>query len=211
VDSVIIRDVEDRDIPAIKKIISKVWDWTDMIEDEKILDATMGMYLGQVLYSATFGRVATLSGRVVGVIFGSLEGIEPKYRMLMEDGSAHMLTLLGASEEERRCIYECFSKLENVYEQLGSGRLDEYDGTLDFLVLDEKAQGLGVGKSLWMALKTYFEENNVKSIYVFSDTECNFGFYDHLGFERKKEQAVSFNFNERVFESDIFLYEYWVK
>jgi len=205
--SAIIREVEAKDIPAIKNAINDVWPWSDLIQDKKTLDATLGMYLNQVLFEATFGRVAVLNDEVVGVIFGIVNDSEPKYRMLLEDSASHTLTLLGASDTERKGIYEYFSKITLVYEQLNSDP-DKYDGTLDFLVLTNAAQGFGIGKSLWLALKAYFKEHNAKSIYLYSDDECNFGFYEHQGFRRTGEQKTAFNFDGEIFESGIFLYEY---
>jgi len=209
--NIVIRDVEAGDISTIKNIIREVWDWGELIEDEQTLDAALGLYLNQVLHSGTFGKVAVLNDKVAGVIFGSVDGIEPKYRMLMEDGTAHALTLLGASESDRKNLYELLSKLTDAYKQLVEGILDNYDGKLDFFALATEAQGLGIGKSLWIALKTYFEENNTKSIYLYTDTECNFGFYDNQGFVRKGVQEVPFDFDGEFFKTDIFLYEFFVR
>ena len=206
--NIIIRDVEIKDVPAIKSAIQHAWQWDNLIDDKNTLSATLGVYLNQVLFTATFGRVAVLDTKVVGVIFGYVKGKEPSYRMLLEDGSAHAFTLLGASERDRMCIHEYFTKQERVYNQLVDGLSDNYDGTLDFLILTKEAQGLGIGKKLWMALKSYFEENNTKAIYLYTDEECNFGFYNHQGFTRKCEQNVVYNFGPVDFKSDIFLYEY---
>ena len=202
-----IRDVEVRDIPEIKVIIGTVWDWLDLIDDTLILDATLGIYLNQVLYKATFGRVAILNDKVVGTIFGSVDGAEPKYRMLLEDGSAHALTLLGASEKNRKNVFEYLSRINNINEQLLSAAPGNYDGTLDFLILANESQGSGIGKNLWMALKSYFEKNGAKSVYLFSDTECNVGFYEHYGFTRRGAQSTAFDFGGDIFETDIFLYD----
>jgi len=60
---VIFRDVEAGDIPRIKKVIGEVWDWVSVIEDEEILDATIGLYLNQILYEGTF---VTWTGRNQG-------------------------------------------------------------------------------------------------------------------------------------------------
>ena len=206
--NVIIRDVEINDIPSIKTAISKIWDWSELIEDEKTINATLGIYLNQVLFDATFGRVAVLCDKVVGVIFGYVEGKEPNYRMLLEDGTAHTFTLLKASERDRFCIDEFFTKQNGVYEQLVDGIEDEYNGTLDFLILTEDAQGLGIGKKLWLSLKQYFEEHNVKSIYLYSDEDCNVGFYEHQGFTRRNEQTAAYEFGEHIHKSGIYLYEY---
>lgn len=206
--NIIIRDVEKNDIPAIKTVINEVWEWDTIIEDERTLDAAMGLYLNQVLLNGTFGRVAVLDDKVVGVIFGSIDDVEPQYRMLMEDATAHALTLFGATERNRTNFYEVMLKLTAAYKQLISGIRDNYDGTLDFLVLAENAQGLGIGKSLWLELKAYFEENDVKSIYLYSDTECNFGFYESQGFARRREVEIEFNYDGKLAKVNEFLYDF---
>lgn len=205
--NIIIRDVEVKDVLAIKHAIDEVWCFSDIIEGEELLNATIGLYLNQILYHATFGRVAVLNGKVVGVIFGIVNGEAAKYRKLLEDGTAHAITWLGASEQEQKGIYEYFSKQKEVYKQLSNNLLDHYDASLDFLVLTEAAQGLGIGKKLWASLKAYFEEKNAKTVYLYTDTECNFGFYEHQGFTRKREQEVDFDFEGHIFKVTNFLYD----
>jgi len=205
---VVIRDVDANDIPAIKEVVREVWDWAELIEDAEVLDATIAIYLNQVLHAGSFGRVAVLNGRVVGVIFGSVNGAQPVYRMFVEDCTEHTLTLLGACEADRKNIHEYLSKLSAVYEQLVSGIRDGYGGTLDFLVLSKEVQGLGIGKDLWIALKAYFEKNGVKSIYLYSDAECNFAFYERQGFTKRREREVTFAFEGEPETVRQFLYEY---
>jgi len=205
--SIEIRDVKATDIPAIKAVIAAAWDWVSLIKDEKTLNSAISIYLHQVLHEATFGRVAVLDDKVAGVIFGSIDGAAPEYRALMEDAAAHAVTLLGASKNDRENIYEYLSNVKLTYEHLVRDFIDNYDGTLDFLVLAKEAQGSGTGKNLWMALKSYFEENNVTSIYLYSDTECNFGFYEHNGFTKRAEQNVTFTFSGEEFKTSIFLYD----
>ena len=205
--NMIIRDVEAKDIQAIKHAINDVWCFSELVESEELLDATIGLYLNQILYGGTFGRVAVLDDKVVGVIFGVVNGEEPKYRKLLEDGTAHAIAWLGASKTEQEGIYEYFSKQKEVYEQLSNDLLDNYDASLDFLVLAKEAQGLGVGKKLWETLKAYFEEKNAKSVYLYSDTECNYGFYEHQGFTRRRERDTNFEFEGHIFKTTNFLYD----
>jgi len=205
---VVIRDVEAGDIPGIKNVMREVWDWASIIGEEAAIDSALGLYLNQFLYNGTFGRAAILDGKMAGVIFGSVNEAVPKYRMLQEDGTAHAFSLLGSCERDRENIYEYFSKLKDVDEKLVRGIGDEYDGTLGFLALAKESQGLGVGKKLWLALKEYFLENNANAIYLYSDTECNFGFYERQGFKRRRELEVVFAFDGEPYATKQFLYEF---
>ena len=204
---IIIRDVKEEDFPEIKEIIDETWEYSDLFDGKRALDAALGLYFNQVLYGCSFGKAAVLDGKVLGVIFGYVNGEMPKYRMLQEDNSEYILTLLNMPECERKNINEYMSKLHYTYEKLLNGKKASYDGTLDFLILSKDARGLKIGRKLWDELAVYFKKNDVKSIYVFTDTECNFGFYEHLGFSRKGQQDVTYIFDDEPFEATIFLYD----
>jgi len=205
---IMVRDVKEEDFPEIKEIIDETWEYSDLFDDENSLDAALGLYFNQVLYGCSFGKAAVLDGKVIGVIFGYVNGDTPKYRMMQEDNSEYILTLLNMPEGERKNINEYMSKLHYTYEKLLNGKKASYDGTLDFLILSKDARGLKIGRKLWDELAVYFKKNDVKSIYVFTDTECNFGFYEHLGFSRKGQQDVTYIFDDEPFEATIFLYDY---
>lgn len=201
-----IRDIEASDIPGLHNLIRNTWDWESLSEDENVLQALVGMYLNEVLHEGTFGKVAVLNDKVAGVVFGVVEGEEHIFRGLQENSMDFVLTLLNTSEYERKTIYDYFTKLNTAYEDLL--RDTHYDGTLDFLITAQEAQGLGLGKKLWLESVKYFNSHNVRSIYVYTDTECNFGFYEHLGFSKVREKKVAFVFEDEVFISDILLYDY---
>lgn len=206
-----IRDVEARDLPEIKAIIDEIWEFSDWFETEGAADTALGIYFNQVLYGNSFGKAALLDGKVVGVIFGHVKGELPKYRMLQEDNTKYIMSLLNMHEDDRSIINEFISKMHYGYEELIAKKIDSYDGVLDFLIVSEKAQGLKIGKKLWDELAAYFRETKAKSIYVFTDTECNFGFYDHLGFSRKGERDVTYIFGDEPdeqYDETIFLYDY---
>lgn len=207
----IIRDVLEEDISSIKAMIDETWDWASLVENKDVLNAAIGLYLNQVLYNSSFGKVAVLDNKIVGTIFGWAEGEIPKYRMLQEDGTELALLMLNAKENERKDVYECMSKLNAAYDKLLSGKEETYDGTLVFFVVSEDTRGYGVGKTLWNELGVYFREKNVDSIYVYTDTDCNYGFYEHSGFERKGERDLTCCFQEGEWKVKVFLYDYQIK
>jgi len=204
----ILRDVESADLPRIKELMEQSWDWAELFETRPPLDATISMYLNQVLYDSSFAKVAVLDGNIVGAIFGFANGDVPRYRMLMDDPTYHTLTLLNAPEEEAKSVYEYMSKTFKVYEQMLEDEDNPYDGTLDFLVVAEEAKGLGIGKALWYELAAYFAEQQTKQIYVYTDTTCNIGFYEHMGFTKKAAHEVTYYFDGEPETQTLFLYDY---
>ena len=205
---VIIRDVEARDLPEIKEIINEIWHFSELFDDQKSIDTALGIYFNQVLFTSSFGKAALLDNKVVGVILGHVKGETPKHRMLLEDITKHILAVLNMTEHDRKNINEFMSKVHNTYEKLMGSNSDSYDGVLDFLILSEKARGLKIGKKLWDELVIYFKETNARSICVFTDSDCNFGFYEHIGFLRRGEQDITYTFGDEHFKESIFLYDY---
>lgn len=201
-----LKNVEQQDIPEIKRLIYMTWEWPKQLKSQTVLDAALGIYANQVLNQSTFAKAATLDGKMVGVIFCAAKEENPVYRMLQDDGSEHTIALLNAPESERLDICNALTTLAQTYTNHLNGR--EYDGTITFLAISPEAQGLKLGKKLWTAAVEYFKTHNVRSMYLFTDTSCNYGFYEHLGMSRQHEQNCKFFLNNQELKITSFLYDY---
>lgn len=202
-----IREIRQEDIVPIKEITSNTFA-KGFIEDESISNAAITMMLSAILNKSTFGRVATLDGEVIGVIFGSRVGESPSYRLLQEDYTREVLQLLNLNEKERKLFVELTSTTSEAYSKLIRGKENEFQGCLEFFAVSEKARGKKVGKKLLNELVSYFRETKANKIYVYTDTRSNYGFYDHNGFVRLDEEVTLFNLPEGKFENTNFIYEY---
>ncbi|AUO08789.1 N-acetyltransferase [Paenibacillus sp. lzh-N1] len=110
-----IRDIRKKDIEPIKAIIADTWNAKDFIEDEGVINAAVTMmFISPILNKSTFGRVATLDGEVIGVIFGSRVGETTSYRMLQEDYTSELLQLLNLNDIERKVFVELISYLRDT-------------------------------------------------------------------------------------------------
>ncbi|KTS70421.1 GNAT family acetyltransferase [Paenibacillus jamilae] len=104
-----------KDIEPIKAIIADTWNAKDFIEDEGVINAAVTMmFISPILNKSTFGRVATLDGEVIGVIFGSRVGETTSYRMLQEDYTSELLQLLNLNDIERKVFVELISYLRDT-------------------------------------------------------------------------------------------------
>ena len=211
--NIIIRDMEIGDVADIKAAMTDVWGYSDFTKDEEVLSAAVGLDFNQVLHGATFMRIATIDDKVVGVVAGIVKNQTPSYRHYLENGTElAMVIAKKASSMIQKAIYEYLSKQREVYVELLKEAKEDYDGTLEFLLLSEKAQGLGIGKKLYTALMDYFEETRAKSIYLFTDTHSNFGFYEHLGWSRRLEYNAVFKFGPfGLYKMKIMNYLYDIK
>jgi len=68
------------------------------------------------------------------------------------------------------------------------GDCDSSDAHMHSFFISDKARGAGVGKLLLARFTEHCQHNQNSRIILVTDTDCNYGFYDHCGFERIKEK-----------------------
>ena len=209
---IIIRDIEENDLPVLKSLIIEAWGegWNFSRFDQRtdLFQALLENYLSMFLNSSTFGRVATFDGVVIGAVLCSKNGDVEKFRQLQKDRVVHTLALLSASELERKDIVEHLSISFQTIGQLLGDRIDNYDGSLEFIAVAKQARGLKIGKALWNEVFDYFISKNTKSIYLIADSQCNTGFYDANGFFRVAAKEAIYNYTTGQKKFDIYLYDY---
>jgi len=219
---IIIRDLEEKDLPVIKSLIVEAWGegWNFRRYDQNtdFFQALLEVYLSVFLNSSTFGKAAIMDGKVAGVVLASVNGETEKFRLFQKDIAPNTLTLLSAAEAERKDVVEHLSVSFNAIGRLLENRLAIYGGSasigsasigsLEFIAVSKQAQGLKIGKALWNEAAAYFISRNVKSIYLIADSQCNVGFYDHNGFSKADTKQTVYNYTTGQKKFDIFLYEY---
>jgi len=210
--NVTFRNIEKSDSGILKDLIieawGKGWNFDRFDHSAPLFQALLDVYLSMFLNSATFGKVAVLDGETVGAILCSVNGEEEKFRHMQKDRAGQTLTLLSATESERADIVEHLSVSFQAISSLLESKIFNYDGSLEFIAVSEKAKGLKIGKKLWDIASDYFKAKNVNQIYLIADSKCNFGFYDYNGFSKIDNKKVEYNYSTGRKQNDIFLYEY---
>ena len=65
----------------------------------------------------------------------------------------------------------------------------------------------GIGRELFSRFCIYMERENIQHFYVFTDTSCNYGFYENMNMFRRGTKRVKLKVNHRLEEFSFFLYE----
>jgi len=205
---VVIRSLETNDIPRIRTVIRGIWDWAHMTDNDKVISARIGLYVNELLHNSSFGKIALIGKKTAGAIFGRVRGEEPALRMMQQDMTEDILALLKATDDERMAVCEYISSIQTAYAGMMGGNENDYDGEIVFLGIAEEARGRGIGRRLWESAREHFISRNVRKIYTYTDTESDFGFYEHLGFKKIGEWRSTFVLGKERFEMDSFLYAY---
>lgn len=87
-------------------------------------------------------------------------------------------------------------------------RCPSYDGELAFFAVSEACRGMGLGKALFEKAVEYLRSQGISSFYLFTDTSCNYGFYEHQGMQQKAKKVCRLDIGDHTENFEFYLYDY---
>lgn len=197
---VIYRNILDSDYEIIKQLIGDAFGFTEFIKDKELLDIVLSGYLQDCILDSSFSKV-------IGFVLGNAK--KDKNRISNCGNPLNFnnneIDLMISNEENKNLLKE-FSKFTDTYKELIKKKENTFQGCIQLFVVSGESRVLGVGKNLIKYLFDYMKSMDVKSLYLFTDTRCNYGFYDSQNFNRIDEKEVYF---DSIGSSlNIFLYSY---
>ena len=188
---VMYRELHKGDYEIIKKLIGDAFGFSEFIKDPDFLNLILNSYLQECILDSSFSKVAIKNGKVIGIILGN--------------ANKDIIKIMFTKNDNKKDLKE-FSKIQKTYKEIFNGNKNNFQGCIQLFIVSKESRGLGVGTSLMNYLFDYMKSMKVKSLYLYTDTRCNYQFYDKNNFKRLNEKKVHFN---RVNESlNIFLYGY---
>ncbi|MGB4823925.1 MAG: GNAT family N-acetyltransferase [Leuconostoc mesenteroides] len=98
---------------------------------------------------------------------------------------------------------------QDIYDEANKAMLNDYikkakpDGEICFLAADPSIQGKGIGTLLLAELS---RREKSKLIYLYTDDNCTYQFYEHKGFERSEEKKIKMKLGEKTVPLTCLLY-----
>lgn len=164
------------------------------------------VYLRQCLTQQTFTRVAVVDGVPVGIIMGKNERTHRCPWSLRWRAARAVLALLAT--REGRKVARLFSGVERINQALLSRCPQSYPGQVAFFAVDQPRRGMGLGKRLFQAVMDNMRQEGIGTVFLFTDTSCNYGFYEHQGMVRRAEQTQRIWLGQESGEMTFFVYDY---
>ncbi len=195
------REYKKEDNKFLEDIIRKTWKY-DNYFSSKTAKRTAKVYLASCLLEKTFTQVALLNNEPVGIIMAKNNKSYKKSFKLKLNLIIKSVPILLCSDGRRSV--KLYSKIDELDEDLLKNSRTEFDSEIVFFVLDKKCRSQGIGKELFNKARNYLENSGAKHFYLFTDTTCNFGFYEHLGLKRIGEKNFHFPNNE---SASFYIYE----
>lgn len=204
---IIYREIAKKDYNTIKELIGEAFGFNEFIKDKIFLDSILTSYLQDCILESSFSKVAEKDNKVIGIILGkankddtqlikqhaSLNSYSPKLKSIVE-------------VKENKTVINELLQIKDTYAEIIEGRKDDFQGCIQLFIVSKESRGLGIGKVLVTHLFNYMKSMNVQSIYLYTDTRCNYGFYDNQKFKRLNEKEIYFDsLKEKL---SVFLYGY---
>lgn len=204
---IIYRELDKKDYNTIKNLIGEAFGFNECIKDKIFLDSLLTSYLQDCILESSFSKVAEKDNKVIGIILGKANKDNTKlikeYSPLINDPTE--LESIMEIKENKAIISE-FLKIKDTYTEIIEGRKNNFQGCIQLFIVSKESRGLGIGKALVTHLFNYMRSMNVQSLYLYTDTRCNYGFYDRHDFKRLNEKEIYFDsLKEKL---NVFLYGY---
>ena len=200
----LLRETADGDRAALEKIVRETWRFDEFCKPRTAARLAKA-YLAACLNEQTCSLTAVLDNEPVGVVMGCARGSRRLRFGTWLRAAALRLKLLLSADGRQADVF--ITDSERADRELLKKAAFDYDGELSFFAVAPKMRGRGVGKALYAAMLRYFKRAGVRSFYVFTDTECDFGFYERQGLRRRCEKLLTLQLDEGLLRTMFYLYD----
>lgn len=200
-----LREYQKQDFKSLENIIRQTWHY-DEFASSKTAVKRARVFLSSCLTNYTFSRVAVLNGKVVGIILVN-NIAKHKCSVSSKLKQIKAIASLYLSKEGRK-VSKIFGNVYGIDKQLLSESSKSYPAELALFAVDASCRGKGIGKKLFQSAMNYINDEKLKEFYLFTDTSCNYGFYEHQGMVRRCEKEHVFNIEGQTAKMNFFIYDY---
>ncbi|KLI15022.1 GNAT family N-acetyltransferase [Brachyspira hyodysenteriae] len=201
-DEIIFREYIENDLTFLTDIVIKVWGFDDMLSEKNAkLIAELNLY--SFLNTASFAKIALKDNIPVGFLVGKI--INSKQNNIYENKIKEIKSKISKNIEGIISLL-VYKKIKSINNNLYKQANKNYDAELSFFAVSKDCQGLGIGKKLFQEFNYYLKENNINDFYLYTDTYCNYKFYEHFEMHKNKEKHFSIPFTSK-FDIDFYLYD----
>ena len=173
-----IREYQKQDFQPLKEIIRSTWHY-DEFSSPDTASRLAEVFLRSCLTNYTFSQVAVLDGTAAGII---LVKNNKDHRCALSARFQQILSIVKLyASKEGRAVSQIFQNVNEIDEQLLRGCKKTYPAELALFAVRSSCQGKGIGKKLFHSALAYLKKQGLDEFYLFTDTSCNYGFYEHQG------------------------------
>lgn len=215
-DEVYIRRLRRADYPALVELIRQTWyaDQTDgdtvghepadRARRHSVAWRLAAIDAHDCLARTTYAAVVERNGRIIGVILGSVPVKVTRIQILRHRWQQASLALpMLASRAGRNGLREQLAIL-HADRALIQTAGNDYQAEIVLFLVSPEAKGQGVGGRLFTHMLDRFHALGIRQYFLFTDTTCDYGFYEHKGLQRAGVRNLALAHGEQL---QCFLYQ----
>lgn len=203
--NITLRAYQKEDFNTLQNIIKETWHYDDF-SSPKTAQKLANVFLSSCLTNYTYSQVAIDNGKPIGIILVNNKA-KHKCPFSLRFKQIRAIISLYLSKEGRK-VSKIFENVNGIDKQLLKECEIEYPAELALFAVDSSYRGKGVGKQLFQSALDYIREQKLDTFYLFTDTSCNYGFYEHQGMIRRCEKSLTFNIKDQSAKMNFFIYDY---
>lgn len=200
------RDLEKEDYPRLERIIGEIWGVSRRCKDKKVAGLLEKAYWASLLTQENFARVALINGKPVGVVLARREG-KGKRNFAMNFRRLFYMFRLAVNAEGRSNL-KIFRELNQQNRRMFKEQGEKFDGELIYLNIMRNKKGKGLGNQLWEDTKNYIKNSGGKNFFFFTDTTCDYKFYEKKGCRRIAASEKILDIGGQRKHLEMYLYKY---
>ncbi|MBS6700732.1 MAG: GNAT family N-acetyltransferase [Clostridiales bacterium] len=208
-DGIRYRPMEPKDYAAVCALLNQSFGLSRYVTAPQVLQCFQKQYLYSCLSEATDTCVAEQNGKIIGVIMGNAKR---DYQLVLHlkalACTAWYACAMRVHGRRNREGLDSYRDLHQIYHAFSKNHKGEFDGVLTLFAVDEDYRGRGVGKALFIRLMDDLQHYGAHAIYLYTDSTCNYGFYEHQGFHRLEQQLLTLKRDGKPFQMAVYLYGY---
>lgn len=159
------------------------------------------------LNCATFVKIAEINKKPIGFLIGKIleYNTDNLYNDKIKKLKRKMIFNIGGI-----FLLLIYKIIKIINKNLLKNTNRNYQAELSFFAVDKNYHGLGIGRTLFEKYNDYLKENNILNFYLYTDTYCNYKFYEHFNMNKKAEKKISINFIKKL-NAEFYLYDREIK
>lgn len=200
----IYRKYQEKDLEQCVKIVGDVWNFDLPFPEKKLSQYVKTAFTAISLKFSNYAFVIEENGVIKGFIFCKLEDKKLPKNYISWFKLGRYLLFTSVSFFEKLKLLKLFLQHEHSSKQAENHRNNQ----VNLFAVSSSSQGKGYGKILMQNFLNLCKEKNISRVVLDTDTNCNYGFYEHTGFTRKATfDSPLKNFFTKSATSENFVYE----
>ncbi len=183
-----IKDIKKEDMDALLDIVCSTWGFKESFSQKLSLKVGR-LYIAACLCRSDFLKAALKDGRAVGMIAART----PKFRYGdLKKGLYFLKSLADVLLHPKAWrALKLFSDIKALNAEMYKNSGGNFDGEIVLFAIDKSFRGSGIGKRLFFEAISFLKQQGADNYAVFTDTKCNYGFYEHYGACKLKEKEFA--------------------